>query len=124
MKRFALTLAAVGSLALFAASPASASGRHGLGLYNQHNRVHDDLAHRSYHRDLTHSQAHRGWISYRQHERVHDSLDHEEYHDRVDHGRIHRSYRPTWRSYRQSGFHVSPYGVGYSTRGFVIRFRR
>ncbi len=126
MKRIALSLAALGMLAVFNA-PASASdltvflrggsfGRY-LAAQQNHSRHHEDLNHRSYHRELEHNAAHRYRMSYGQHGRLHDSLTHESYHDAVEHGSAHRTraYRPTYRSYnRRSTIYLPRAGFSFS----------
>ena len=82
MKQFALALTAVGALALVTSS-ASASDR-------IHGRLHDDLEHRDYQRELDHRSAHRSLITPFQHYRVHRSLQHEATHDVLEHRSAHR----------------------------------
>ena len=102
MKWFALTLVAIGGLVLCGAEAAEAGDR-------SHNRVHDGLEHRSFHRYQTHQNAHRYPLTYRQHDGLHDNLQHDSYHDRLQHQSAHRTYRPVYRG--RSGF-------GFSNRRF------
>ena len=126
MKRIALSLAALGMLAVFNA-PASASdltvflrggafGRHLVAQQN-HSRHHVDLNHQAYHRDLNHNAAHRYPMSYRQHDGLHDSLNHDAYHDNVEHNSAHRTraYRPYYRSHHRSY-------ITFPRGGFSISF--
>ena len=131
MKRIALSLAALGMLAVFNA-PASASdltvllrgrafGRH-LAAVQNHSRHHEDLNHRSYHRELDHNEAHRYSMSYRQHGRLHDSLNHDAYHDNVEHNSAHRTraYRPTYRHTYRPSYHRST--IYFPRAGFSFSF--
>ena len=100
MKRLALTVAALAALACIN-TPASASdfsrwfGPNNYVRHYNHVRHHDDLDHRSYHRQLYHREVHRYPMTYRQHGRLHDSLNHEAFHDSLEHGSAHLSHAHT-----------------------------
>ena len=100
MKRIALTVATLAALACMN-TPASASDGYYRRFIGQNNHVrhHDNLDHRSYHRQIRHREVHRYPMTYRQHGRLHDSLGHEAYHDAVEHGVAHysRAYTPYYR---------------------------
>ncbi len=66
MRRIALTLAAVGALALLGTGTAQAGHR-------DHGRLHDDLEHRDVHRYQYHRNANRNPTTYRKHHRLHDN---------------------------------------------------
>jgi len=132
MKRIALSLAALGVLAVVN-TPATASDLSVLlrGMfYDGHNvvrenhvRHHDDLEHRGYHQELDHRTAHRYPMTYRQHDNLHDNLDHDAFHDDLEHRSAHRSraYSP----YRGNGlnFRFQSYG-SYSPISFGSRYPR
>ena len=115
MKRLALTIAVLAALAC-TDTTASASdfsrlfwgNRHHV-RHNNHVRHHDDLYHRSYHRQQTHRDVHRYPITYRQHGRLHDSLNHEGFHDSLEHSSAHGShaYTPHYRFGSGIGFRSS-----------------
>ena len=66
------------------------------GYYSRHDRVHEDLARRSFDRELEHCAAHRAGVTPAEHEALHDALDTEAYVDSRDHARWHTYNRPVY----------------------------
>ncbi len=99
MRRFTLVLAFVTLVALTTTVSAQQRGRgsgygqggyHPYGGYGGNARLHDDLDHNGYHRELYHNDAHRYPMSRQQHGRLHDDLDHDVFHDELYHRETHR----------------------------------
>ncbi len=97
MRSLVLRVAALGGLALFATAATAQSPYY----YYDHDRYHDELEHRAFHRSLEHQDAHR-------YDRLHDELDHQAFHDRLDHREYHRQdyYVP---SYSYGSPYYAPY---------------
>lgn len=132
-KKIAIAAGVVLAAGLFAADVAQASD--GYRGRSSHGRLHDNLDHNEFHRELYHRDAHRYPMSPRSHGRLHDSLDHDRFHDSLQHRQYHRSYRyPSYRSgygSQHHGFYRAPqhyghggFGIGISPSGFSLRLGR
>ncbi len=107
MKRFALTLAVLGTFALIGTQ---AMAGHGYYIRAAGNDVrhHADLNHRAVHRAQAHHDAHHYPMTWWQHTGLHARLGHESLHDRVEHGSAHISRRYSrYSGHGQLGFGIS-----------------
>ncbi|MEO2018904.1 MAG: hypothetical protein ABGZ53_31540 [Fuerstiella sp.] len=126
MKHLAITLLAVGVLAVFNSDSTSASDRHRRVLHrNVHRNVHHDLHHDlQYNRQVrkqVHHDAHHTPMTGYQHRTLHQDLRHDASHDRLNHQSYHRQprYVPSY-----SGFSIHRGGISYQTSGFSFSFHR
>jgi pantothenate kinase len=114
MKRSALILTVVGTLALMSA-PAMATDNFYFGFGHaarRHVQTHVQLNHRAQHRDITHHNAHHYPLTYGQHGRLHYQLNHQAAHDRVSHYRSHAT-RHYYGGYGQHGVNIRIGGISF-----------
>ena len=107
MKRFALTLAVLGTIALFGNQAMAGHGYYRRAAGN-HIRHHADLNHRAVHRGQAHHDALHYAMTLWQLTGLHVQLSSDALHDRIEHGSAHISRRYSRYSGRgQHGFGTS-----------------
>ena len=120
MKRFALTLVAIASVAALATSVQAADGYNvWYGARMAHVADHAVLAHSAQHRQAAHHNAHHNPLTYYQHRAVHGNLNHQASHDRARHHAAH-DYG-TYGQVYGGHYGVQSSGRYYGSHGVSIR---
>lgn len=114
MKRFALTITAMGLFALMA-MPATAADNYNRHAARHHAQRHANLNHNAQHRAVQHHNAHHNPMSYYQHNGLHRQLNHQASHDRARHHSAHDrgAYAPVYRGHGGHGVGISIGGASF-----------